>query len=247
MNDLSAMIFDIQRNSFVDGPGIRTTVFFKGCNLRCAWCHNPEGIAQAAQTMHLKGIPTACGKRYTPDEVWTEIEKDRLFYEPSGGGVTFSGGECMLQIDFLEAILKRCKKSGIHTAVDTAGDLPFPYFERILPHTDLFLFDVKCLDATKHRLYTGVENTRILDNLKRLLSEKLPVWVRIPIIVGVNDSVAEMQDVKHFLDTCPPPARIELLPYHSMGEYKYEALGLTPPAFSVPSEEHMAELREMFI
>jgi pyruvate formate lyase activating enzyme len=156
MNEPTAIIFDIQRNSYVDGPGIRTTVFFKGCNLRCTWCHNPESQSPLPEMMQNAGMGTECGKRQAVGEVMKEICKDKAFYDASGGGVTFSGGECMLQIDFLEEILKRCKQAGIHTAVDTAGHVPFACFERILPYTDLFLYDIKCCDRDKHLTYTGV-------------------------------------------------------------------------------------------
>ena len=197
----TATIFDIERNSYVDGPGIRTTVFFKGCNLHCSWCHNPESQSPKPQMLVYKNKCTGCGKckekcpnalkkcelcgrctlycphdardicgkEYTVDEVMREILKDKLFYENSGGGVTFSGGECMLQIDFLEEILKACKENGIHTAVDTAGHVPYERFEQILPYTDLFLYDVKCFDSDKHKQYTGVENQLILKNLKFMI------------------------------------------------------------------------------
>jgi len=246
MTDLKAMIFDIQRNSFVDGPGIRTAVFFKGCNLRCAWCHNPEGISPAAQAMNVKGVLTPCGREYTLDEIWAEIEKDRLFYDTSGGGVTFSGGECMLQIDFLAEILCLCKKNGIHTAVDTAGNLPFDFFERILPTVDLFLFDLKCLDAQTHKRYTGADNAQILANLALLLKKEAPVWIRIPVIPGVNDTPEEMRHIKRFLDANGLPARVELLPYHAMGEHKYTALGLQLPPFKEPTKEQLQELESFF-
>ena len=211
---LTATIFDIQRNSYVDGPGIRTTVFFKGCNLRCAWCHNPESQSPKPQMMfyknkcmgcgkckekcpnHLESCELCgkctlycphdareiCGKEYTVDEVMREILKDKAFYDHSGGGVTFSGGECMLQIDFLEDLLKECQKNGIHTAVDTAGYVPFEQFEQILPYTELILYDIKCFDSEKHKQYTGVGNELILENLKRLLATDKSVWIRIPII-----------------------------------------------------------------
>ena len=132
-------------------------------------------------------------------DVYSAIEKDKQFYKNSGGGVTFSGGECMLQIDFLEEILKECKKNGIHTAVDTAGHVPFEFFERIIPYTDLFLYDVKCFDSDKHRQYTGVENQLILKNLKSLLAKSTPVWIRIPIIPTVNDTEEELQRIKEYL------------------------------------------------
>ena len=275
---MKATIFDIQRASFVDGPGIRTTVFFKGCNLRCAWCHNPESQSKEKEMLFHKNrcagcekykercafslekcdfcgkcalycphdAREICGKEYTVCEVMREVLKDKTIYEGSGGGVTFSGGECMLQIDFLEAILKKCKEEGIHTAVDTAGHLPFEYFERILPFTDLFLYDIKCLDSEMHKKYTGVKNERILENLERLLKCGASVWVRIPVIPTVNDTKEEMQGIKTLLDAFGKPERIELLPYHAMGEHKYAALGREAEVFSVPNEAQMDVLRHIF-
>jgi pyruvate formate lyase activating enzyme len=187
-----------------------------------------------------------CGKEYTVDEVLKEILKDKTFYDNSGGGVTFSGGECMLQIDFLAELLKRCKENGIHTAVDTAGHVPFEIFERIIPYTDLFLYDVKCFDSDKHRQYTGVENQLILKNLKSLLAKSTPVWIRIPIIPTVNDTEEELQRIKEYLSSCGIPEKVELLPYHAMGEHKYAAIGKETQIFSVPSEEKMKHLKNIF-
>ncbi len=273
----TAAIFDIQRNSYADGPGIRTTVFFKGCNLRCAWCHNPESQSPEPQLMFYKNKCTGCGKckekcpyalesctlcgkctlycphdareicgkEYTVDQLLREVLKDKTFYETSGGGVTFSGGECMLQIDFLEEILKVCKENGIHTAVDTAGHVPYEYFERILPYTDLFLYDVKCYDRDKHRQYTGVGNQLIFENLKRLLAAGKSVWVRIPIIPTVNDTAEEIQKIKELLDLYGTPEKIELLPYHAMGEDKYMAINREACIFSVPSAQTMENLNQI--
>ncbi len=270
----TVLLFDIQRASFVDGPGIRTTVFFKGCNLKCAWCHNPESQSQKTEMMFYKNRCTGCGKcrekcpnnlekcnfcgkcvlycphdareicgrEYTVDEVMREIVKDKAFYENSGGGVTFSGGECMLQIDFLEEILKKCKEEGIHTAVDTAGHLPPEYFERIIPYTDLFLYDVKISDTEKHKKYVGVGNELILSNLKKLLDRGCRVIVRTPVIVGVNDSEEEIEAIKKIAEKAE---KIELLPYHAMGEHKYSALGKNEPKFSPPTEEKMLDLRNI--
>ncbi len=275
---MTATIFDIQRSSFVDGPGIRTTVFFKGCNLRCAWCHNPEGISPEKQLLFHKnrcincgkckekcayslkncdfcekcvlacptGAREICGKEYTTDELLTEILKDRAYYKLSRGGVTMSGGECMLRIDFLLELLKKCTREGIHTAVDTAGHVPFEHFERILPYTSLFLYDLKCLDPNLHAHYTGVTNELILENLGKLLRAGAPVWVRIPIIEGVNDTLEEMTKIRHFLATYGTPERIEPLPYHKMGEHKYAALGKATPRFSAPSKEKLESLRAVF-
>jgi pyruvate formate lyase activating enzyme len=264
-----AKIFNIQRFCTDDGPGIRTTVFFKGCNLRCAWCHNPESQSSETEWMlypdkcigcvRCAGIGKdatdficfqdarkLCGREYAPDDVLTEILKDKVFYDNSGGGVTFSGGECMLQIDFLEEILKACRENGIHTAVDTAGNVPFERFERILPYTDLFLYDVKCYDSRLHKQYTGVENGRILENLRLLLAKNASVWVRIPLIPSVNDSEEEMRRIKEFLDSCGKPQRTELLPYHAMGAHKYGALGLDATTFDVPSKETLDALNAIF-
>lgn len=273
-----AMIFDIERNSYVDGPGIRTTVFFKGCNLSCAWCHNPESQSPHKQMMihkdqcvgcgmcrkvcpnHLEScdfcgrctlfcphdVREICGKEYDMEEVVRTVLKDRTYYENSGGGVTASGGECMLQIDFLEEFLCRCKQEGISTAVDTAGHVPFAFFERILPYTDLFLYDVKHMDSAAHKRYVGVDNALILENLSRLLSRGAPIWVRVPVIVGVNDTLAHMRAVRDFLYAHGKPQKVELLPYHAMGEHKYRALSREVQSFSVPSEEKMAELRSVF-
>ena len=275
----TATIFDIERNSYVDGPGIRTTVFFKGCNLRCAWCHNPESQSPRPQMLVYKNKCTGCGKckekcpnhlescelcgkctlycphdareicgkEYTALEAMREILKDKVFYENSGGGVTFSGGECMLQIDFLEAILKECKSNGVHTAVDTAGHVPFECFEQIIPYTDLFLYDVKCYDSDKHRQYTGASNELILSNLGRLLKMGIAIWVRIPIIPTVNDNEEEMLNIKKFIISCGSPKKIELLPYHAMGEHKYAAIGKQAQTFSVPSKEKISQLKRVFV
>ena len=275
---ITATIFDIQRNSYVDGPGIRTTVFFKGCNLRCAWCHNPESQSVLPQMMFYKNKCTGCGKckekcpnalekcdlcskctlycphdareicgrEYTVDEVLREVLKDKKFYENSGGGVTFSGGECMLQIDFLAEILKACKENGVHTAVDTAGHIHYERFEKILPYTDLFLYDVKCFDSEKHKQYTGVGNELILENLKRLLAVDKSIWVRIPIISTVNDTVEELQCIKRYISSCGTPEKIELLPYHAMGEHKYAAINKEAQRFPVPTEEKMKQLKNIF-
>lgn len=274
-----ATIFDIQHCSLVDGPGIRTTVFFKGCNLHCAWCHNPESQSAKPQMLFYRNrctlcgkckekCPNAlekcdlcgkctiycphdareiCGKEYTVDQILSTILSDKAFYENSGGGVTFSGGECMLQIDFLTEILKACKENGIHTAVDTAGHVPYARFQQILPYTDLFLYDIKCFDSKKHKQYTGVGNEWILENLKRLFAAGKSVWVRIPIVPTVNDTLEEMQNIKAFLDSCGCPEQIELLPYHAMGDHKYAAIGKEAQIFTPPSEAKMALLKKVFL
>lgn len=273
---MKAVIFDIERNSFVDGPGIRTTVFFKGCNLRCAWCHNPESQSFSPQMMYYRDKCTGCGKckqvcknetctlcgrctffcpadarkvcgkEYTVEEVFSEVVKDKAFYDNSDGGVTFSGGECMMQVDFLVEILKKCKENGIHTAVDTAGHVPFASFEKIIPYTDMFLYDVKIFDSGKHKEYVGVSNELILDNLKKLMNLGARIWVRIPVMKDINDSLEEMQKIKAFFVENGMPEKVELLPYHAMGENKYFAIGKEVQRFRVPDENRMKQLKEIY-
>ena len=275
---MNTTIFDISRNSFVDGPGIRTTVFFKGCNLKCKWCHNPESQAFQKQMLFYKnkctgcgkcaeicpnnlkncdfcekctfycpaGARNICGKEYTEDELLEEILKDKIFYETSGGGVTFSGGECMLRIDFLEEILKKCKSAGVHTAVDTAGNVPFEYFEKIMPYTDMFLYDIKAFSDDLHIEGTGVSNKRILENLKKLSAVfKGDIMIRIPVIPGYNDSADEMKKISDFVKTLNVK-ETELMPYHKLGEHKYEALEMAMTEYQVPSEERINELKKLF-
>ena len=269
-----AIIFDIQHNAVVDGPGIRTTVFFKGCNLRCRWCHNPESQRPEPQLLFYRDRCRRCGKclekcpnrlercdlcgkcaDYCPaearqicgrvrgiDEVMDEILADRVFYETSGGGATFSGGECMLQLDFLKKALERCRENGVSTAVDTAGCVPYSSFEAVIPYTDLFLYDIKMTDAEKHRKYTGADNAIILANLARLLEAGRRVWVRIPVMAGVNDSAEEMLAVRAFFEEHGFPEKTELLPYHGMGEGKYRAMGIEPERFAPPDKERLSEL-----
>lgn len=270
---MTGRIFDIEHGSFVDGPGIRTVVFFKGCNLRCAWCHNPESQSGKKQLMVYRDKCIGCGscacKKETCDlcgrcvlacpvgarkivgedrtagEVLDEILQDRPFYGIDGG-VTFTGGECMLQIDFLSRLLRTCKEAGIHTAVDTAGNVPWDSFERVLPYTDLFLYDVKLVDSDLHKKYTGAANALILSNLARLLQRGAKVWVRIPVLGGVNDSLEQMQSIQAFFRANGVPEKVELLPYHTMGKNKYPALNKECTPFSVPDKEHLQTLKNIF-
>lgn len=267
---MKGLIFDIQRNSYADGPGIRTTVFFKGCNLRCKWCHNPESQNSHKEILFYKNKCTGCGRckdlmtednnficfndakeicgrEYTVDEVIDTVIKDKSFYETSGGGVTFSGGECMLQIDFILEILKNCKENNIHTAVDTAGHIAWENFEKILPYTDMFLYDIKAMSNEVHKEYIGVTNTLILENLTKLLKSNIGVWVRIPIIPGVNDTEDEIKKIKGFFDMNGYPEKTELLPYHAMGEHKYAALGKKCRKFEVPDKSKIENLKNIVI
>lgn len=273
---MKGLIFDIQRSSFVDGDGVRTAVFFKGCNLRCKWCHNPEGIEKDVQMLYYKSRCTGCGKcntvcdfsgkectlcgkctilcpndakeicgkEYTGNELLSIILRDRELYERSGGGVTFTGGECMLQIDFLEKILKLCKREGVNTAVDTAGNVSREYFERILPFVDTFLYDIKCANEDLHKKFTGVTNRLILENLEFLVQTGKRVVVRVPVVVGFNADVQEMNRIFELLKG-KNVHRVELLPYHRLGEHKYEGVGLTTWGFDAPNESQMKQFKEM--
>ena len=274
---MTVNLFDLQKCSTDDGPGLRTTVFFKGCPLRCRWCHNPESQSAAPQMLFHAQRCTGCGKcrticpggkhctlcgkctvycpshareiageLHTVEEIFAEIEADRIFYETSGGGVTFSGGECLLQPAPLLTLLKKSKESGIRTAVDTCGYAPFGTFEAIWPYTDLFLYDFKCYTETLHRLGTGVSNRLILDNLKRLADRDASrILVRVPIIPGFNTDEKELILMAAFLKDLGLK-HPELLPYHRMGEQKYCALGLPATCYTVPTEESMATYRQYF-
>ena len=275
---MKAMIFDVQKNSTVDGPGIRTTVFFKGCNLRCIWCHNPEGCSAQPQMLFYKtrckacgrckevcpyslekcdlcgkceracpsGARKICGKEYSVQELVEEIVQDKIFYEVSGGGVTCSGGECMLYPEFLAELLKACKKVGVQTAVDTAGNVPFESFEKVLPYTDMILYDVKCVDEELHKRGTGVSNALILENLKKLSKRfQGELIVRVPVVCGYNDDEREMKKIAAFLKPLAVK-KVELLPYHSLGEHKYEALGMDYEPFRAPTNEKIKELKKLF-
>ena len=265
---MKATIFSIQRNSLVDGPGIRTTVFFKGCNLECKWCHNPESQKPEKEILFYKnkcngcgmckdltaedknficfnGAKEICGKEYTADELFSEIIKDKIFYDTSHGGVTFSGGECMLQIDFLAEILKKCKKSGIHTAVDTAGNLPWEYFEKIIPYTDLFLYDIKAVSEELHIRGTGASNKVILKNLKQLsVDYDGEIIIRIPVIPNFNATFEEIKDIAYFLSDIKYKG-VELLPYHQMSEHKYEALNRSFTSYPLPDKDDMEEYKKI--
>ena len=279
MNTHSGTIFDIQRYSIHDGPGIRTTVFLKGCPLKCLWCSNPESQSKNPEIMFDHSRCTQCGrcvevcshkatvrsdgkikllrefcqscaecvsacpnearqlvgKQTEVEEVLKEVEKDRLFYTNSGGGVTLSGGEPMSQPDFVRALLKRCKDKGIHTVLDTSGYTQLETWDRVLEYLDMILFDLKQMEPAKHKEYTGVSNELILSSARKLASLGVSMIIRIPLIPGYTDSHKNMEECAHFAQEIGIN-RIELLPFHRLCISKYSKLdkewrfnGVSPP------------------
>ena len=286
---VTGVTFNVQRFSTEDGPGIRTTVFMKGCPLRCRWCHNPEGLSPQPQLVWydvrcigarrcLAACPAgaleltpqgiridrerclpcdlcagACpsgaleviGRRWTPDELLVQVEKDVAFYETSGGGVTVSGGEPAMQPDFVEAFLRLCHESGIATALDTCGYADWSVYERLLPHLDLVLYDLKILDREPHRQATGVYPDRILANAAAIAERGMPMWVRTPIVPGYTDDEENIGALAAFIRTRLPTAqRWDLLAYTNLGVAKYRRLGLPYPLEEtlLPARHHMERL-----
>lgn len=263
------LFFDIKRYSINDGPGIRITIFFKGCPLRCEWCHNPEGISAGKQRMYTRkkcigclacvescpegalsvtagGIAAdnnrcslcgiceevcpskameICGKEYSADYLMGEIEKETVFMDRSGGGVTFSGGEPLMQPAALMELLERCGRLGIHRAVDTSLYAKPETVKAIMAETDLFLVDLKLMDSAKHQYYCGVPNELILDNIRLLADAGKEMLFRIPLIKGVNADEENMEKTRIFLNTLPGKERnVQLLPYHDTGKGKLEKI-----------------------
>lgn len=224
----NGIIFDIKRFAVHDGPGIRTTIFLKGCPMNCWWCHNPESQNQEPEEMKLNSIRVGkkseiIGKKMTVKEIISEIKKDTVFYKESEGGVTFSGGEPLIQFDFLLALLKSCKTEGLHTIVDTAGCVDYNNFKSINNYVDMYLYDLKLIDDEKHIKFTGQSNQQILNNLKQLSEDKKSIIIRLPIIPTINDSEEELEKIAKFIQELNI-LRIDLLNYHTIGEEKYKRL-----------------------
>ncbi len=231
----SVTVFDIKRFAVHDGPGIRTTVFLKGCPMDCWWCHNPESrsskpeVITYLQKLGEKEVESkkVYGKSMPIQEVIDEVLKDKIFFEESGGGVTFSGGEPLQQVDGLVKLLQLCKTHGLHTAVDTCGYAQWFGFEKITPYTDLFLYDLKVLDSTKHVRFTGVKNELIISNFQKLVEKQANIEIRIPVIPGVNDAEDDVKKYINFLQsTSTESFKIHLLPYHNIAGNKYLKLHL---------------------
>ena len=288
------VIFNIQTYSIHDGPGIRTTVFIKGCPLKCVWCQNPESQKVTLQLFFNRETCVGCGKclqvcpegaiklyegkswtnrdvcrgagkcaevcpnearhivgRYvTAGEVIKEVAEDKIFYERSGGGVTLGGGEPLASPEFTASLLRLCKNSGIHTALDTCGYAKWEIMKQILQHVDLVLYDLKHMDPVAHQLYTGVSNDVILENARRIYQElNIPVLVRIPVIPGFNDSMENIEATGRFVAAeLGTLTEVHLLPYHRLGEMKYQRLEKpgNPVSIDPPDEKHIINLKEVF-
>ena len=237
-------IFNIQRFSIHDGPGIRTIVFFKGCIMRCAWCCNPESQRREIEVMVEGDREKTVGRDVTVSEIMPEILADMPYYRRSGGGVTLSGGEILCQADFAAALLKRCKEEGLHTAVESAASMPFSEIEKILPYLDLYLMDIKHMDSEKHKEYTGVPNERILENAKRIAESGVELIIRTPVIPTFNDTAEEIRAISHFAKNLRGVREHHLLPYHRLGSDKYAGLGRRYSLSEIepPSRERMEYL-----
>ena len=284
--EICGCVFDIKKYAIHDGPGIRTTVFFKGCPLKCRWCHNPESwnidpepafragrcakCGQCVEVCKQKAIsltenepltdPAKCtvcgecvsaclnsareiiGKEMTVSQVVDEIKKDIIFYDQSGGGVTFSGGEPLMQAEFLLALLEQCRNQGIHTAVDTTCHAELPIIQQVARHTDLFLCDLKHMDRAVHRDFTGVDNDSVLYNIRWLSDAGKRIVIRIPIVPGFNDDQANIETTAEFVKSLGTVNKIDVLPYNRGAEEKSGRLTTRFDLMEadVPDDEKMA-------
>lgn len=290
---IKATIFNIQHFSIHDGEGIRTTIFFKGCPLHCAWCHNPESIEPAFSMLYDKEKCTSCGEcvrrckraaiellpngggvktdrtkcafdgtcvfycvnsareivgeQHTVAGLVKEAEKDMIFFQESGGGVTLSGGEPLLQIVFVEKFVAELSKKHIDVTVDTCGNVPFSNFERVAKQVSTFLYDLKAMDLDVHKEFMGVGNAMILDNLRKLAAIHKNIHIRMPIIGGVNDNKEHIEGALALMKELGIK-RVSLLPYHDIAAHKYNKLGRAyrGAEMAIPSKEYMEECRKLY-
>jgi len=254
---MHGIIFDIKHFAIHDGPGIRQTIFFKGCPLSCWWCHNPESRSKDIFSYEKEEVieqikvcdTITIGKEYTISELMRHIKKDLVFFEESGGGVTFSGGEPLLQYDFVMDLLKECRKLEVHTCIDTTGNISSEKLKNVASLTNLFLYDFKHIDDNKHIKYTGVSNKLLLNNLKMLDDMGKNIWIRFPLIPGINDEESELYRMMDFLSKLKNRHPISILPYHKIGRQKYERFGIDYKMVGVEelSEEDINRILNLFI
>ena len=233
---MTGRIFDIQKFSIHDGPGIRTTVFLKGCPLRCAWCHNPESwTLQPTPVLKPSGHDsrTVYGQEVSVREVMDIVLRDRIYYELSRGGITLSGGEPTFQFEFCQALLAAAKAEKLHTCLDTCGFLETAQLLELHPLVDLYHYDYKMTGTEEHRQWTGVSSELILQNLDVLVQQGAEIILRCPLIPGVNDQTAHFDKLGELAGRYPR-LKFELLPYHAVGQYKYEQIGLPRPEPTPP-------------
>lgn len=238
-------IFDIQRFSVHDGPGVRTIIFLKGCVLRCKWCCNPESQSREIETMITNGKAEAVGRDVTVREIMETVERDRIYYRRSGGGVTLSGGECLVQADFAAAILKACKERGINTAIESTGCASYDKIQKLLPYLDLYLMDIKHTNSEKHKQFTGRSNELILENAVKIARDAEKLIIRVPVIPTFNDTPEEIAEIADFARSLDNVNELHLLPYHNFGEDKYARLGREYELKGIPliPDEHIQKLK----
>lgn len=230
-------IFDIQKFSTHDGPGIRTIVFLKGCVLRCRWCCNPESQSYEIQKMLQGGREKIIGQDVTVSEIFEKIKKDKVYYTRSGGGITLSGGETLCQAEFAEALLRTCKNYGINTAIETTLCVPFYMIEPLIPLIDTFLVDIKHMNSAKHEEFTTMKNELILQNAAKVAKLAKSFIVRVPVIPTFNDTEEEILEIARFAKSLDGVNQIHLLPYHRLGYDKYVGLGREYKMGDLPSPD----------
>ena len=253
---MKGLIFDIKHYAIHDGPGIRTTVFLKGCPMKCWWCHNPESQLMMPEPVEkVRKIDDVSitkteisGQWMEVDEVMEIIKKDSVYYEESGGGVTFSGGEPLMQFDFVYQMLERCKEMGIHTAVDTCGIASKKEFEKILDRVDLFLYDLKLMDENESKLFTGVGSEKTIENLRFIAQKGKEIYLRFPLIPGITDTEHNLEAIKSLMKLLPEIKKLDILPFHNIAENKYHRfkkeykLKDTPQ----PTKEYIGKIKRYF-
>ena len=245
--DTTGRIFDIQKFSVHDGPGIRTIVFLKGCVLRCKWCCNPESQEYKIQNLTLGGKTKVSGRDVTVREVIEEVNKDMPYYRRSGGGLTLSGGESLCQPDFAVSLLRAAKENAINTAMESTGYAEISVIDRFLEYLDYYLMDIKHVDSAKHEKFTTKPNEKILKNARYIAEHAKNLIIRVPVIPTFNETPEEIQKIAEFAASLPNVTKIHLLPYHRYGIDKYAGLGRTYelPDIVSPTDEHMLKLKEI--